>query len=423
MKNILIAPSWYPSKTDPISGSFLKEQAELLLDAYSIVILHNKHSSLGIFRFLLNKLKREASIRIELDTTLGPIPEVFACYQSLRLNRYLRKLASLFNFKLDAWERRQKEHFHTKIQTYLETTLNFTIDLVFSMTAQVSGPEIFQFSRTIGKPLILAEHVPFPMVGTVVTAELRTAMENCGAVLSVSYDKARQILMQNIKCHPIVVGNLVDETIFTIQRKANKASFNFLIVAAFNFYKDYPTLFQAIAELKETASSAFTIALVGYAPNQRANEWALGEKRFNDLLKNYNIDDVVKLVPRVGRKEIITYYHHADAFILTSIQEGLPVSALEAACCGLPIFATRCGGVEDFVDDDIGRIFNLRDHLSIARSLDAFMRGEIKFDSEVIRSKVISKYGAEAFLRRMTYIFNQVMDKGALKQLPEEMRI
>ena len=52
---------------------------------------------------------------------------------------------------------------------------------------------------------------------------------------------------------------------------------------------------------------------------------------------------------------------------MTSIQEGQPVSALEAACCGLPIFSTRCGGVEDYVTNDIGRIYDITDYKSFAK--------------------------------------------------------
>ena len=82
---------------------------------------------------------------------------------------------------------------------------------------------------------------------------------------------------------------------------------------------------------------------------------------------------------------MIDHFHEADAFVLTSIQEGLPVSVLEAMACGLPIFSTRCGGVEDIVDENCGRLFPLRDFRSIAEALKELMEGRISFDGERIR--------------------------------------
>jgi glycosyltransferase involved in cell wall biosynthesis len=47
----------------------------------------------------------------------------------------------------------------------------------------------------------------------------------------------------------------------------------------------------------------------------------------------------------------LPYYHDADAFISTSLLEGTPNVIMEAMACGLPVVATRVGGVPELIED------------------------------------------------------------------------
>jgi glycosyltransferase involved in cell wall biosynthesis len=104
-------------------------------------------------------------------------------------------------------------------------------------------------------------------------------------------------------------------------------------------------------------------------------------------------------------------FNRADAFVMTSIQEGQPVSAMEAACCGLPIFSTRCGGVEDYVDEKIGRIYNVTDYEGMAQGLKDFLEGKITFDSQYIRSQIVKQFGKKAFVANFTTAFDGVIER------------
>jgi glycosyltransferase involved in cell wall biosynthesis len=53
-----------------------------------------------------------------------------------------------------------------------------------------------------------------------------------------------------------------------------------------------------------------------------------------------------------GQQELFRYYREkpVDVFINVSISEGTPVSAMEAASCGIPIIATAVGGNKEMIN-------------------------------------------------------------------------
>jgi glycosyltransferase involved in cell wall biosynthesis len=53
------------------------------------------------------------------------------------------------------------------------------------------------------------------------------------------------------------------------------------------------------------------------------------------------------------QEEVAGYYRLFDAFLLPSVNEGTPVSAIEALASGTPVVATRVGGVPDVVRDGV----------------------------------------------------------------------
>ncbi len=53
------------------------------------------------------------------------------------------------------------------------------------------------------------------------------------------------------------------------------------------------------------------------------------------------------------RKNVIDYLLQSNAFAMTSVFEGLPISALEAMSVGLPIITTPCGGMIDLIENNV----------------------------------------------------------------------
>jgi glycosyltransferase involved in cell wall biosynthesis len=77
----------------------------------------------------------------------------------------------------------------------------------------------------------------------------------------------------------------------------------------------------------------------------------------------------------LGREQIKELYASAEVLVMPSRWEGLPLVALEAMRAGLPVIATRVGGIPEAVQDGVtGRLVELdapSELASVLAGLDA----------------------------------------------------
>jgi glycosyltransferase involved in cell wall biosynthesis len=103
-----------------------------------------------------------------------------------------------------------------------------------------------------------------------------------------------------------------------------------LFVGRFSPQKAVPRLINAIAAMTEPVEAM----LVGDGDERPVVE---------DLLRQHKLTDVQLVGVRRG-SELVDSYRWADVFVLPSEREGMPLAALEAMACGLPVVATDVVG-------------------------------------------------------------------------------
>lgn len=84
---------------------------------------------------------------------------------------------------------------------------------------------------------------------------------------------------------------------------------------------------------------------------------------------------VVDLSGPALQSEVLALWQRATVAVLTSHSEGMPVSLMEAAACGVPAVATAVGGVPELVKDGVtGLLAPAGDTAAIARKLTRVLR-------------------------------------------------
>jgi glycosyltransferase involved in cell wall biosynthesis len=101
--------------------------------------------------------------------------------------------------------------------------------------------------------------------------------------------------------------------------------------------KGYVYLAEALAQMQQPAH----VVLVGEGDE---------EARIRRAVSQWGVEDRFHLIG--FRPDVLGIMKDVDAFVLTSLEEGIPVVLVEAMAVGLPIVSTRVGGIAGLVKED-----------------------------------------------------------------------
>jgi glycosyltransferase involved in cell wall biosynthesis len=142
-------------------------------------------------------------------------------------------------------------------------------------------------------------------------------------------------------------------------------TFAFLYVGRLSPVKDLGTLLNAFAKLPGDVAARAHLYLVGDGTERAQLEET---KRTLQLC-----DFVTFLGARDNVRELLLA---ADAFVMSSTTEGLPVALLEAMATGVPCVATAVGGIPQLLGNECGLTAPARDVKALAERMAAVARSE-----------------------------------------------
>lgn len=103
-----------------------------------------------------------------------------------------------------------------------------------------------------------------------------------------------------------------------------------------------------------------------------------------------------------------------NVMVLSSLNEGTPVSLIEAQAAGLPVISTRVGGVEDVVfPGKTSLLVPSCDAVALAQAMEATYRQKDEFQADLHEARrfVSASYSAEALANNMRNLYHQLLSK------------
>lgn len=134
-------------------------------------------------------------------------------------------------------------------------------------------------------------------------------------------------------------------------------------------------------------------------------------EEFLTIKKIISSDSLHKKIHLVGRQphnEISNWLNAADIFVLPTHYEGLPNVVLEAMACGLPVIATRVGGIPEVVTEDTGVLIPPKSTESLVKGIERMLTKN--WDRNVIR-RHIESFTWEENAQKTIKIYKNVLSK------------
>jgi glycosyltransferase involved in cell wall biosynthesis len=113
------------------------------------------------------------------------------------------------------------------------------------------------------------------------------------------------------------------------------------------------------------------------------------------------------------RRDLDRIYADLDVVALSSVNEGTPVTLIEAMSAGVPVAATTVGGVADLLERGArGELAPPSDPEALAAAIERALAPAARARAAEIRSSIVEAYGAARLCRDLATLYDELLANG-----------
>ena len=385
---VLYLARWYPNRYDPMPGLFIQRHAEAAA-AYSqvgVVYTHVTESEKSGFETEFSVIRGVPTVKVYYSHPKKRIPVVSQLTNAVRFFR-----ANALGIKRIKKELGNFELIHVHVLTRL-------------------GLIALWYKWFKNKPYVISEHWSryLPLTGDFKGGlrkwATRLVVKNASIVTTVTQNLANAMQNHGLKNPDYrVLANVVTEDFMNYpapsEKKNEKATF--VHVSCFeDKSKNISGLLRVVKSLAEKRND-FLFKLIGEGMDLEqmkhyARELGLSEKTvvFTGLLEG---------------EKLVREMASADLMIVFSNYENFPVVINESFVLGVPVVATRVGGIPEFVNDDNGCLLDAGDENTLEKYLTDYLDGKLTFNREEIKDQARREFSPEKIGQELCAMYKNLL--------------
>lgn len=185
------------------------------------------------------------------------------------------------------------------------------------------------------------------------------ALSRADMITAVS-SELQDVILQLYGLRSRVIPNGIDMAYWTPGRGSERSTNQIAFVGRLSPEKGCMTLLSAMSLVRQADPSAHVL-FAGAGPE---------EGRLRAYARDRGLSDCVRFAGPLGPPEVRELYRSSTILAMPSRSEGLPLVALEAMACGLPVIATGVGGIPSLISPSTdGLIVPVGDSGALAKAI------------------------------------------------------
>ena len=283
-------------------------------------------------------------------------------------------------------------------------------DLIHAHFIYPDGVIAARLGQRYGIPVITTEPAPwlpwlrdYPRVGCIVNE----ALAHIRVVTAVS-----ESLRQNIAAAAgptvatEVLYNVADDETFRAPAPGERWDPDqILFIGVVRHVKGLDVLAHALARLASRRPK-LRLVVVGAAYYRGYQK---DEADARAVIDQLGLGTRVVFIGQVGPAEVAAALRRSAVLVVPSRRETFSTVTVEALASGTPVVATRCGGPEETLTRETGRLVPAEDPEALAAGIEEVLETREAFDPGHLRHYAVSKFGRAAAAARLESLYARVL--------------
>jgi glycosyltransferase involved in cell wall biosynthesis len=292
----------------------------------------------------------------------------------------------------------------SRVVSRLRTSFKF--DVIHAHFSYPDGWVAARLGRRFSVPVVITEHAPWrPWMDdySLVRSKAKRAFDECAFHVGVSrsvQDETRHFVDDPGKIRVIPCG--VDGSVFTLGTRPRQSN-QVLFAGAIRQIKGLDILLRAMRILMD-GGRQYKLVIVGDSYYKKyQDEYVRIRRMASDL------DLQVNFVSGKPQVQLANYMQESSVLVLPSRKESLGMVLVEALACGTPVVATRCGGPEDIVTEQVGALVPPEDPEALARAIERIVEHPEQYKPSDLRSYALQKFSWQGITDQYLDLYRQAI--------------
>jgi len=372
IQNILILPRWYPNHFDIQSGIFVRSLVKLLSERFQVTVIF-----------------------VQADANLDRKFEIYSVESSGFAEHivHFKSASGIFRKLINA--RRYK-----KAQWLGYEKLKAKPDLCHVHVPYRPAFIASSLKKKLGIPYVITEHWSGHMSGEYAAKNAidrmmyRKVLSKASKISTVS-QSLRAAFLKNTGFDSVVIPNVIESAHLSHLGTVYETVELLTVADLYDKTKNISGLLRAYRSALDKllqSGKRFSLEIIGGGPD---------EDHLHTLAKSLNFESgEVKFSGRKSHEEVLDAYSVCDFYVCNSNIETFGMAVAEALMAGKPVICTRCGGPEEFLSDEQGRLISAGNEGELTSAIVEMSEKFSSYDADSMRDKMRQRFGRETVLSK-----------------------